>query len=42
MLKSDQTIREDKKFELGIGYKDTLASIFKMDDLAGDIAFSKV
>lgn len=35
-------IREDTKFELGIGYRDTLASIFKMDDISNDIAFSKV
>jgi hypothetical protein len=42
LLKSDCTIREDVKFELGIGYKDTLASIFKMDDIANDIAISKV
>lgn len=35
-------IREDVKFELGVGYRDTLASIFKMDDISNDIAFSKV
>jgi hypothetical protein len=34
LIKSDMTIREDTRFELGIGYKDTLSSIYKMDDIA--------
>jgi len=42
LIKPDMTIREDIKYELGIGYKDTLSGIFKMDDIANDIATSKI
>jgi hypothetical protein len=36
------TIREDVKYELGIGYKDTFSGIFKMDDISNDITTSKI
>lgn len=42
LIKADWQVREDIKYELGIGYKDTLAGIFKMDDISQDIAISKV
>jgi hypothetical protein len=41
LLKSDLTLREDAKFELGLGYRDTLLSIYKMDDLNTEIGFAK-
>lgn len=42
LIKPDTTIREDIKYELGIGYKDTFSGIFKMDDISNDIATSKI
>ena len=34
LLKDDFAVREDLKFALGLGYKDSLATILKMDDFA--------
>ncbi len=42
LLKDDFAVREDLKFALGLGYKDSLATILKMDDFARDIALSKI
>jgi hypothetical protein len=42
LLKEDFAVREDLKFALGLGYKDSLATILKMDDFARDIALSKI
>lgn len=42
LLKDDFAVREDLKFSLGLGYKDSLATILKMDDFARDIALSKI
>ena len=42
LLKEDLTVREDVKFALGLGYKDSLATILKMDDFARDVALSKL
>ena len=30
------------KFALGLGYKDSLATVLKMDDFARDVALSKI
>lgn len=42
LLKDDFGVREDLKFALGLGYKDSLATVLKMDDYARDIALSKI
>ena len=42
LLKDDFGVREDLKFALGLGYKDSLATVLKMDDFARDIALSKI
>jgi hypothetical protein len=42
LLKDDFAVREDLKFALGFGYKDSLATVLKMDDFARDIALSKI
>lgn len=41
LVKPDLSLREDQKFELGTGYKDAIASIFKMEDLNVDIKLSR-
>ena len=41
LIKSDYSIKEESKFDLGKGYKDTYASIYKMADLSVDIQLSK-
>lgn len=41
-MKEDYTVREDVKFALGLGYKDSLATVLKMDDFARDVALSKL
>jgi hypothetical protein len=42
LLKEDFAVREDLKFALGLGYKDSLATVLRMDDFARDIALSKL
>jgi len=42
LLKEDYSVREDIKFALGLGYKDSIATILKMDDFARDVALSKL
>jgi len=42
LLKEDYQVREDMKFALGLGYKDSLATVLKMDDFARDVALSKI
>jgi len=42
LLKEDYSVREDVKFALGLGYKDSIATILKMDDFARDVALSKL
>jgi len=42
LLKDDFVVREDLKFALGLGFRDTQATVIKMDDFARDVALSKL